>query len=233
MPVLAERFDDFLLGSPFAIVLNTEGLYFLLHDSEFKEIVSNSDLIFIDGVGLQMILNFCGYSHAERLHGPDLFHKMIHSYDGRRRMILGGTENAHEMLIHKYPMLNSSNERFLCSDYIDSNNMDPIFEMINNFSPDEIYVCLGIRKQELIGKLLRQRFPHISIVGLGASIDFESGNIKRTSSLMQKFGLEWFFRMLKEPRMIPRNLRGISALMYFFAAYILKKNNPFNEFNIK
>ena len=168
---------------------------------------------------------------------PDFIHIEGKSFIGGQIKFpistVGGTENAHEMLIQKYPRLNSSDERFLCSDYIDLNNMDPIFEMINNFSPAEIYVCLGIRKQELIGKLLRQRFPHISIVGLGASIDFESGNIKRTSLLMQKFGLEWFFRMLKEPRMIPRNLRGIYALMYFFAAYILKKNNPFNEFNIK
>lgn len=233
MPALAKRYDDFLLGSPLAIVLNTEGLYFLLHDSEFKETVINSDLIFIDGVGLQKVLNFCGFSHAKRLHGPDLFHKMIHSYDGRRRMILGGTEKAHTLLIKKYPALELSEDRFLSSAYVDVNNMDPIFKMIENFCPDEIYLCLGIKKQELVGALLHKYYQNIAIVGLGAAIDFESENVKRAPLFMQKAGLEWLLRMISEPRMIPRNIRGSLGLIYFVVSRLLKKHNPFDNYNFK
>lgn len=233
MPVLAEKFDDFLSDSPFAIVLNTEGLYFLLYDTEFREIVINSDLVFVDGVGLQKVLSVCGYRHAKRLHGPDLFHEMLHRYDGRRRMILGGSERAHALLIEKYPKLESSKERFFCSDYLDQDNMEPICEMVDSFCPSEIYVCLGIRKQELIGKLLRQRYPNVSVVGLGASIDFESGNVKRTSPLMRKAGLEWFFRMIREPRMIPRHTRAAFGLIHFVMAHFFTKKKPFSDYNLK
>jgi len=233
MPNIANSLNDFLSDSPFAIVLNTEGLYFLLHDAEFRDIVSSSDLVFVDGVGLQKALNICGYRDARRLHGPDLFHEMLHRYDGRRRMVLGGSERAHALLMEKYPKLELSEDRFFCSDYLDPNNMDPVFEMVDSYCPSEIYVCLGIRKQELIGNILRQHYPHVGIVGLGASIDFESGNVRRTSRLMQKAGLEWFFRMIREPRMIPRHARAAIGLLHFVVTHLVKRRNPFGDFNLK
>lgn len=227
MPNIASSFDDFLLGEPFAIVLNTEGLYFLLRDAVFREIVVGSDLVFVDGIGLRVVLNFCGYSHARRIHGPDLFHEMLHRYDGRRRMVLGGTEKAHSLLFEKYPKLYSSKERFFCADQIDTDNIEPIIDMVESYRPDEIYVCLGIRKQELLGKRLRDHFPEISIVGLGAAIDFESGNVERSSLFIRKMALEWLPRLIKEPRMIPRVLRSLYGLMFFLLAKIVNRKNPF------
>ena len=231
MPNIANSFDDFLLGKPFAIVLNTEGLYFLLRDPVFREIVVGSDLVFVDGIGLRVVLNFCGYSYARRLHGPDLFHEMLHRYDGRRRMVLGGTEMAHSLLFEKYPTLKLSLDRYFSSDHIDPENMDSVYGMVDSFSPDEIYVCLGIRKQEIIGNLLKEQYPQISIIGLGAAIDFESGNVVRSSLFMQRIGLEWLPRLVKEPRMIPRHLRSQFGFVFFLFSKIFKRKNPLEGYD--
>lgn len=230
MPLIASKFDDFSTGSPLAIVLNTEGLYFLLFDKVFKDIVISSDLIFVDGIGLKIVLNFYGYKSAKRLHGPDFFHEMLHREDGRKRMILGGTQKAHSMLFQKFPELLSSKDRLFCADKVDSQHMNPVFDLIEEFGPDEIFVCLGIRKQELIGSLIKKNFPEICIVGVGASIDFESGNVRRSPLFFQKIGFEWLARLIKEPRMIPRQIRAAYGFIYFLVARLFGSHTRLSFF---
>ena len=91
MPVLAEKFDDYLTDHAFYLVLNTEGLYFLLFDRTFADCVRESHMIFVDGVGLKRVLGVTGFKNVKRLHGPDLFHRMIHRYmyAGKGTFVIG------------------------------------------------------------------------------------------------------------------------------------------------
>ncbi len=227
MAKLAKTFDEFLDTSNFSIVLNTEGLYFLLYESKFREIVKNADLIFCDGIGLKFALNFCGLKKVKRLHGPDLFHKSLHQKHGKKQLIVGGSERSHELLLAKYSHLNNNPNLYFYSSMIQEDNLTDLFNLIDNYQPELIYVCLGIRKQEFIGTLIKERYPNCSIVGLGASIDFESGNVKRSSVFFQKTGLEWLPRLIREPRMLPRMMRSITGLlMYsFYGLFRIAKKN--------
>lgn len=226
MPKIAQCFADFGTGSNFAIVLNTEGLYFTLFDESFRKIVISSDMIFVDGVGLKRIFRIFGFVSAKRIHGPDLFHHMLHLLDGRKRMIIGGTDEAHSLLFKKYPYLTSCKDRFFYSDKVDESDMDAIFRLIESFDPCEIYLCLGIKKQEVIGSLIVAKFPELNVVGVGAAIDFESGNINRSPLFAQKIGIEWLVRSLREPRMIPRVGRSLYVVLYCYFLKFWRGENP-------
>ena len=233
MPVLAEKFDDYLTDHAFYLVLNTEGLYFLLFDRTFADCVRESHMIFVDGVGLKRVLGVTGFKNVKRLHGPDLFHRMIHRYDGRRRLIIGGSPTSHEKLFQKYPLLASNQDRSFWSGFVDVERLDNLFQMIADYSADEVFVCLGIRKQELVASKIKKRFPEITVVGVGAAIDFESGHVVRSSRLAQRLGLEWFTRMFREPRMIPRHIRALYGMIIFVIAAVICGNTLVSKFGIQ
>lgn len=82
-----------------------------------------------------------------------------------------------------------------------------IIEMINKAKPDILAVGLGAPKQEKFLHKYRNDLNVPISLAIGASIDFEAGNINRAPKWMQNCGLEWFYRLCKEPkRMFKRYL---------------------------
>jgi N-acetylglucosaminyldiphosphoundecaprenol N-acetyl-beta-D-mannosaminyltransferase len=227
---IANKFSDFLLKPNLSIVLNTEGLYFLLFDREFRKVVEGADIVFCDGIGLKIALELSGVKRVARLHGPDLFHEILHGDHKRRQLILGGSELAHQKLLKKYQNLENNLNIKLFSGFIEEDNLSEVMSIINDFKPDIIHVCLGIRKQELIGSRLRKLRHNCAIVGVGASVDFESGNVVRSPIIFQRMGLEWLPRLVREPRMIPRIARSLIGLLVYAILGVLKINN--NNFTL-
>lgn len=221
MARLANHFDEFLAQPNLSIVLNTEGMYFLDHEPKFRQIVRDADLIFIDGVGLKVALQFSGRKDVKRLHGPDLFHHTLHQDNDKKQLIVGGSEQSHQMLVEKYSALANNPKIEFYSAIVREEDLTDLYAKMNQYQPDVVYVCLGIRKQEFIGARLREKYPDCCIVGVGAAIDFESGNVKRSSPVFQKMGLEWLPRLLREPRMIPRIVRSLRAMISYSVAGLL------------
>ena len=82
-----------------------------------------------------------------------------------------------------------------------------IIKMINEVKPDVLAVGLGAPKQEKFLYNFRNQLNVPVSLAIGASIDFEAGNIDRAPKWMQHSGLEWFYRLCKEPkRMFKRYL---------------------------
>ncbi len=67
-------------------------------------------------------------------------------------------------------------------------------------SPDLVYICLGSPKQEEVARMLSHILPKALIIGLGGSFDVWCGDKRRAPEKIQKMGLEWFYRMIKEPK---------------------------------
>jgi len=100
------------------------------------------------------------------------------------------------------------------------NEIDRIIEMINKVKPDILVVGLGAPKQE---KFIFQYKEQLNVpvsLAIGATIDFEAGNITRAPKWMQKNGLEWFYRLCKEPkRMYRRYLIDDIKILKLFIKY--------------
>ncbi len=78
---------------------------------------------------------------------------------------------------------------------------EAIVKMINDSGANVVPVCVGCPKQEKWIYAYKDRMPGVKIwMALGATIDFEAGNVKRAPLIWQKLYLEWFYRFLQEPR---------------------------------
>ena len=79
---------------------------------------------------------------------------------------------------------------------------------INSLKPDFIWIGLGLPKQE---NWIMRYINKIDVgfaIGVGAVFDTQTGNIKRAPIFLQRIGLEWLYRVIFEPRMIPRLKRS-------------------------
>ena len=71
-----------------------------------------------------------------------------------------------------------------------------------------MYCCLGFPKQELVIQRLRKELPASWFLGLGGSLSMVAGDIRRAPSWMQRVGLEWLWRLLKEPKRLAARYLG-------------------------
>jgi exopolysaccharide biosynthesis WecB/TagA/CpsF family protein len=105
-----------------------------------------------------------------------------------------------------------------------------IIDIINRSGANVVLVGVGAPKQEKWISKYRDKMPGVDIwMALGATIDFEAGNIKRAPKIYQKLCLEWFYRFLKEPKRLFK--RYFIDDIKFFKAYFLqltgRYKNPF------
>ena len=126
----------------------------------------------------------------------------------------GVAEAAADNLTAAYPGLVISGT---CNGYFTDDG--PIIEKINAASPDLLLVCLGAPKQELWMSENASRLNVRLMAGLGGSLDVFAGNVKRAPAAWQRLGLEWLYRLIKEPRRIKRMIK----LPLFVLAVIIKR----------
>lgn len=187
--------------------LNTDHVVKMSKDVSFKNIYCTATLTITDGVPIVWAARFLGTPIKEKISGADLFPSLceLASQRGRKVFFLGGKEGAAassaELLRKKLPSLQVSGT--YCPSFgfeNDEKENTKIIEMIRVASPDILFVGLGAPKQEKwIYKHKNQYKVPVSI-GVGAAFDFYSGIVKRAPKWMQNVGLEWFWRLMMEPR---------------------------------
>lgn len=130
--------------------------------------------------------------------------------DGRSIFLLGGgnehtAEHAAAMLQTEHPGLKIAGTYYPPMGFErDPEQMERIKATLLSARPDIVFVALGSPKQEkLIGELL-PLLPSTWLLGIGISLSFVTGEVKRAPRWMQKTGLEWLHRMHQEPRRLVR-----------------------------
>lgn len=204
-----EEIDKLILKrkNSYIVTPNVDHIVKLESDEEFKEVYKEADLILTDGMPLIWISKLKATPIKEKVSGSDLFPKVceLASKKGYSIFLLGAAEGvavqAAKNLKNKFNKLNivgtySPSYGFEKKD----DEIKKIIKIINKANPDILAVGVGAPKQEkFIYKFKDELNVPISLA-IGASIDFEAGNIDRAPLFMQKFGLEWFYRLCKEPK---------------------------------
>lgn len=205
-------------------------------DEEFKRINNSSSLAVPDGMPLVWVSRLYGKPIEERVTGTDLFLRCtgFAAQKGYTFFFLGATEDTLRKMTtrlkEEHPPLNivgSYSPPF--SDEFQEDENKKIIEIINKAKPDVLWVGLTAPKQEKwIHKNLEKLDVQIA-VGIGAAFDYISGQVRRAPIWVQKIGLEWFDRVLQEPkRLWRRYFVGNSLFVWlvikeFFRIKILKK----------
>ena len=203
------RIDELIQEDRCAYVVtpNVDHIVKLEHDKELRKAYKHADLILTDGKPLIWISRLYGTPIKQKLSGSDLFPRIceLAAEKGYRMFFLGAAEGVAEKaaqnLSHKYPGLHvvgTYSPMFGFEN--DQEELDRIIDKIVQTNPHLLIVALGCPKQELFILKNKDRLGVPVSLGLGASLDFEAGNVKRAPKLMSEHGMEWFYRFLKEPR---------------------------------
>lgn len=194
----------------FIVTANPETFMIAEQNLEFLNLVLDDDTTVIpDGIGVVKAAQMLNYPIRERIAGIDIASILLKLGNENHKSIflLGATENVKEKMVDKlkleYPNLTIKGA---INGY--GKNKDDGFLKIKKASPDIVLVALGIPHQEnLIYKHLKE-FKKGIFVGVGGSFDVLSGTKKRAPKIFQKLGLEWFYRLVKEPSRIKRFYRN-------------------------
>jgi N-acetylglucosaminyldiphosphoundecaprenol N-acetyl-beta-D-mannosaminyltransferase len=193
-------------GTVFACA-NPHSLVQARRDPEVLAALNRADLVVADGVGLAVMARLVGRDIGPRITGSDYFHALMGALErrGHGRVFFFGSsqrvlERIRERCAREFPHLE------LCGTLSPPYGEWPeetdqaMVELINAAKPDVVWVGMTAPKQELWVERNRDRLEVPVIASVGAVFDFFAGTYPRAPSWMCRLGIEWLFRLLREPR---------------------------------
>ena len=208
-----DRIDSLIQDnrSAYVVTPNVDHLVQLERGGELNEVYKHADLILTDGKPLIWISKLYGTPIKEKISGSDLFPKLcaLAADKGYKMYFLGAAEGvaakAAENLEKRFPglqVVGTYSPPFGFEK--DETEMEKIKKQIKDVAPHILVVGLGCPKQELFILHHKDELGVPLSLGLGASLDFEAGNIKRAPKWMADHGLEWLFRITQDPKRMAR-----------------------------
>lgn len=224
-----EAIDKLILENrnAFVVTPNVDHIVQLEKGGELCEVYKNANLILADGKPLIWISKWYGTPIKEKISGSDLFpllceHAVKRNY---RIFFLGAAKGvaakAAKNLSKRYPGLQIVGTYSPPMGFEkNTSELLNIEKKIKRVAPHILIVGLGCPKQELFIFHNRERLNVPISLGLGASFDFEAGNIRRAPKWMSDYGFEWLFRIFQDPkRLIKRYLFDDCKIIYMIFKY--------------
>ena len=214
----------FACANPHSLVLANQ-------DSVFREALLSSDLLTPDGAGMVLASYLQGGRIRKRITGSDIFYaanQMLNEMGTKRIFFLGSTELILSKIIvrfkHDYPNIKDI-ETFSppFKSVFDETDNETMVARVNAFKPDILWVGMTAPKQEKWIYQNRHRLKVPFVGAIGAVFDFYAGNVKRSSTMFQKMGLEWLPRLIQEPtRLWRRNFISSPLFLLLLIRYRMK-----------
>ena len=201
------RVDDFVRdGRPHRVVtVNLEYLRHSRKNERFRDALSSADLAVADGAPLVWASRLFGRPLPERVTGVDLADRCaeLAAARGHRLFLLGAgpgvAEAAAQVLKERYPGLCIADTYTPPFGDFSDEEEQRIHEHIREASPDILLVGLPTPRQELWNHGHADDWGVPVTIGVGAAFDMISGVVPRAPRWMRRVGLEWLFRLIKEP----------------------------------
>lgn len=191
-------------------------------EEEFMKVLNEADLCVPDGIGLVIASKFGKESLKGRVAGCDLITNFFDITNKRNRKvkvaIFAGKEGvANQAKINLEKKFNNLDVVYCRSGYFKSEDEKHIIDEINKSKADIVLVGLGFPKQEYFIYKYKDELKAKFAIGCGGSIDVYAGTVKRAPKAFQKLGLEWFYRLLKQPTRFIRMLELPKFLLVVLA----------------
>lgn len=219
--------------------VNPDHLYHLQHNVEFLRAYRAADIITVDSHYVRLALRFLGRRVRNRLTGSDIVPALCarQAKDPETRIFLlgarpGVAQRARELLNAKAgrelvvgahgPSMNFVNNPA---------EIDAVIATIKASGANTLLVGLGAPKQEIWIAQVRNRLPEVrTMLGVGATIDYEAGAVQRAPVWLRRFGLEWTYRVFTEPgRYLMRYLRSSRFIWWMLMDRVGRYKDPFGD----
>ena len=210
-------------------VVNAGKIVLMQTDKELMNSVLEADIINADGQAVVWAANLLGYNLPERVSGIDLMEQLVElSFNkGYKCFFFGATQEIVSKVVDHYENKYSNDiVAGYRNGYFDKTDEKVIVSNISNSGANILFVAMPSPKKEIFLNAYKKQLKSINfIMGVGGSFDVIAGKVKRAPIWMQRIGLEWFFRVIQEPRrMWKRYLLGNSKFIWLvFKEYLNRK----------
>lgn len=196
-------------------------------NTAYRNALNAADLIFNDGIGLKIGSVLAKIQFKDNLNGTDLIPEFIKScvQYSKNIYLLGGKDDiamkAKSELENRYGNISIVGVH---NGYFSDEEEKLIINDLNSRNVDVLIVGMGVPKQELWITRIKGQLTSVKIcIAGGAIIDFIAGNVTRAPKWMRKMQIEWFFRLLLEPkRLWKRYLIGNVQFFYNIILHLIK-----------
>ena len=220
--VLGVRFDNMTMQEAVErgmVLMHSEGAHYVVTPNpeivetcrvnpEANKVVNGADLVLPDGIGIIKGAAMLGTPLKERMPGIEFAAHLMErmAEEGLSLYLLGAkpgiAEQAGKNLGEKYPGLKIAG---IHDGYFEEDG--PVVKAIAASGADCVFVCLGAPKQEFWMQRNGAATGAHLLCGLGGSLDVFAGVVERAPKFWCDHGLEWFYRLLKEPKRIGRMMK--------------------------
>ena len=212
MKETVEKCNEFLKTGKTNLIVtpNPEIVMEARKDSEFKNLLNSADLCLPDGIGIIIASKILKTPLKERVPGFDAICSFLADETSKiekKIYILGAkpgvAEVAGDEIEHKY----KAKVVGFHHGYFDKSEEDKIVQDIIASGANVLLVGLGMGKQERFIFNHAEELKTEVAIGCGGSIDVLAGTVKRAPKIFRKLGLEWFYRLIKQPSRIGRMMQ--------------------------
>ena len=208
---------------------NTHVAALARHDKEFGQAMAKFDLICPDGMPLVWSVNRQlekAEKLTDRVYGPTLMLKCIQASAGQsdlKHFLLGGAQSTLDKLEEKFA--NDYPGAVIAGSYSPpfgewpEEEFDKICDLIKLSGANHVWVGLGCPKQELWIAENKKNLPPACYFGIGAAFAFHAGEVKQAPSMIQKCGMEWIYRVIKEPRRLFKRYLVYNSLFVYYSLF--------------
>ena len=198
-------------------------------DAEMLAALRGATMVVADGMPVVWAANLLGERLEDRVYGPELMLRHCrHSAErGHRVWLYGGRDQGSLVqlalsLRRHHPGIQVVGGYSPPFRTLRADEEEAIARQINEARPDVLWVGIGVPKQEKWMARMRERLDVPVMCGVGAAFDFHSGRIPMAPRWMQSHGLEWVYRITREPRrLLPRYLYYNPRFVMSFARQYL------------
>lgn len=215
------------LSGDYMCVSNVHTTIMAFEDKKYRDIQNNSILSIPDGGPLASLGRKRGWSYMYRTTGPSYMEKMLEASreNNLTHFFYGSTPKTlrklKKVIEKKYPGVRVVGMISPPFRPLTQNENEEIIEKINSLKPDFVWVGLGAPKQECWMAEHQWKIAGF-MVGVGAGFDYLAGNIRRAPKWMQDHNLEWFYRLLQDPKRLFKRY-FITNIKFIWNAYIMGK----------
>ncbi len=203
--LIVERLDG---NTPAQVsFVNADCVNIACRSPEYREALQDSELVFVDGIGMRVAGDVLGQPVLDNVNGTDLFPRLAAALKGtgKRVYLLGGrpgvADGVAKWLAKNFPGLELAGWQH---GYFSAEEEAKVIEDICRSGADLVLVALGAPRQELWIRRCLGKLGAKVVIGVGGLLDFYSGRIPRAPRWIRKLGMEWCYRLYQEPRRLWR-----------------------------